>query len=283
MKKYFNNRLMYNPSKKICIYYQDRDKRWKFFTGEHGFNLLIQCLKNVKKIHKKYSERYHIDKKNGLSIYTNKKKYITWTNEDYENPNFRYVYTTFKSFQRFTEMYSLLERFKSYHSFTNKSYSVLSIGCGPGFESYSFDLYLEKKNVFLYGIDIIEDWKEDFESHGSNYRFIGNKVIGNKEMMDLPQIDFVILSNVFANHMMNDQGFEVIRFLMIERNVSFLLVNDRSKNVDINDFCTENKLFFYPLISVNDHRQFFLSKNKYKSHNSKIIKYTFPNVPFSFL
>ena len=281
IETYFGKRLVYDTNKKICVYYQDRDKKWKFFTGPKGFFLLLKCLKNMKKIHKTYLRKHRINRKRGLSIYVDKKKHITWTEDDYRNPDFRFVYVTFKCFQRFTEMYSLLERFSPWYSFEKKKINVLSIGCGPGFECYAFEKYASNSAVTFYGVDVIEEWSSDFESHGKNYFFIGKNVSGNRKLRGVRKIDFVILSNVFANHMMNEDGFEIIRYLMVDRDVNFILVNDRSKKIEMADFCERNNIFFYPLISNNDHRQFFLSKRTFKSKHSSQTKHTFPNVPFT--
>ena len=280
IQKYFGKRLVYDTRKKICVYYQDRDKRWKFFTGERGFRLLLVCLKNVEKFHERYLASYQIDRKLGLSIYVDKKKNITWSDEDYRIPDFRFVYITFKSFQRFTEMYSLLERFSRYYAFGKKKINVLSVGCGPGFECLAFERYARGDRVRFYGIDVIEEWGDDFESHGENYSFIGKKIIGNSKLKRIQNVEFVILSNVFANHMMNASGFEVVRYLMNDLGVKFVLVNDRPRRVDITDLDETNSINFNPLISESDHRQFFLTKINFKLKKKQKMNHIFPNVPF---
>lgn len=280
----FGKRLIYDKKKKVCIYYMDLEKKWKFYTNEKGFLLLLNCFYYVKKILKKYKKKYDINIKNGKEIYSKKsnlkKTGITWTEEEYNNDSMRYIYIIVKSFQRFTEMWSLLESFDSYY--TRKENNVLSLGSGPGFESLAYKIfYKNDEKIKMYGIDSIKKWKSAFENFGSFYDI---DVLKEEkkffEFLKKTKINIIILSNVYANYMTNEKGTLFIRKLFFLYNIKFVLINDRSK--DLSKFISKFKkygIYTYFLINKKDHRQIFLTLlSNLNSNGTK--KKTFANVPY---
>ena len=73
---------------------------------------------------------------------------VTWSDEEYGHPGLQHMYLRYKSFQRFTETYALLERAEMRSLFsgdgaftpkpTGRPLRVASIGGGPGCENSSF-------------------------------------------------------------------------------------------------------------------------------------------------
>lgn len=284
----FQNRLIYDKEKAKCIYYMDLQKKWKFYTNKNGFLLLKLCVHYVKKILIKYQHDYKINYKLGKEIYSQKnnlkKTGITWTENEYNNDSMRYVYIIVKSFQRFTEMWSLLESFNLYCKLDfSVGNNILSLGCGPGFECLAFKtFYKNNKNIKIYGIDSINKWKSAFEMFGSFYNIdILNQKNDFFTFLKKKKIDIVILSNVYANYMTNKEGTLFIRDLFLH-NVKYILINDRSKDLSffVNEF-KKYKIYTYYLINEKDHRQICLSLNSLKKKKDILKKNIFPNVPFS--
>lgn len=284
----FQNRLIYDKEKAKCIYYMDLQKKWKFYTNKNGFLLLKLCFHYVKKILIKYQHDYKINYKLGKEIYSQKnnlkKTGITWTENEYNNNSMRYVYIIVKSFQRFTEMWSLLESFNLYCKLDfSVGNNILSLGCGPGFECLAFKtFYKNNKNIKIYGIDSINKWKSSFEMFGTFYNIdILNQKNDFFTFLKKKKIDIVILSNVYANYMTNKEGTLFIRDLFLH-NVKYILINDRSKDLSffVNEF-KKYKIYTYYLINEKDHRQICLSLNSLKKKKDIFKKNIFPNVPFS--
>lgn len=277
IETYFNGRLQYDNVKRKCVYYQDVDKKWRFYTNSTGFKLLYKCFRRIEKIHKLYKKKYNIDVNYGKEIYVNKKKYITWTKEDYENESFRYVYIYLKAFQRFTEIWSLMERFSSLIQIHNKRLKILSLGCGPGFECFAIEKFYNNKIIDFYGLDNTEEWGVDFKAHGDNYHFYSKDVHGNDFDKN---IDIVIMSNIFANHMINESGLNTIIYLFNKLKTKYVFINDRSKQLNEPiEFLKKYNIKTLYLINKNDHRQICLHKNRY-SYIKKKNELTFPNVPY---
>ena len=73
-------------------------------------------------------------------------EHVTWSQEEYGMPGLQRTYLEMKSYQRFTEMWSLLERAHLYGLFDNvkpdQNLRVASLGGGPGFELLAFQEFL---------------------------------------------------------------------------------------------------------------------------------------------
>lgn len=289
MISYFDNRLCFDSHTQKYFYYADLNKKWKFYTDKFGFFLLKNCSQKAKKILKFLKNKYSINTDLGKNIYFRKsnlkKTGITWTEKEYKNHSFRYVYTKIKLFQRFTETWSLFEEFSKYNvTLPETKLNIASIGCGPGFELMAADLFFkDTKHKKLYGLDSINEWKEIFEKNGNNYRFCNIDIFSNKfeKFLSNKTIDIILLSNIYANYMTNETGSKIIQKIL--ENCKYILINDRSKNLTkyIQDL-KKNGIFTYFLIEPSDHRQILLSKQKLKLHHlqKRTRAKTFPNVPF---
>jgi len=96
-------------------YYADQFNRWAFYTGEEGKRLLefmdIYRQRAMLLCEEQLDSR--LDRE-GREIYERKpnknESVITWSLKDYEHIGFQRRYIELKSIQRFTEMYSFLER-----------------------------------------------------------------------------------------------------------------------------------------------------------------------------
>lgn len=135
--------------KMICIYYQDREKRYPFYTDERGYQLLHRLLEAnyelLRMNHRLIGESAlafqlenpgiaskdevleggeiscdnYVDAKDviiriGRGLYAHKPtlrtKGVTWSTEEYSHPGLARMYLRMKSIQRFTEIWCLLER-----------------------------------------------------------------------------------------------------------------------------------------------------------------------------
>lgn len=102
-------------------------------------------------------------------------KGFTWSQEEYSHHGFQRWYLHFKSFQRFTETWAILERSLSAGvlDLTKRYLKVASIGGGPGFELLAFKLFFHRHShhtkLKLASLDLCESWRPYVEAQG--YRF----------------------------------------------------------------------------------------------------------------
>ncbi|KAL7428772.1 hypothetical protein ACHAXH_002169 [Discostella pseudostelligera] len=140
---------MMKHTKMICTYYQDREKRYPFYTDERGYQLLHRLLEAnyelLRMNHRLIGEcavafrlenpniaskdkvleggesscDNYVDAKDviiriGRGLYAHKPtlrtKGVTWSTEEYSHPGLARMYLRMKSIQRFTEIWCLLER-----------------------------------------------------------------------------------------------------------------------------------------------------------------------------
>jgi len=294
-QSFFDGRLLRFQNGKT-VYYQDIGKRWKFRTNDIGFQLLMQChtmtsallQKNQKLMKKKYGKKAKQELEKGRDMYTEKKslgtKGVTWTREEYAHLGLQYYYLTVKSFQRFTEIWSLLER--SYHAnvFDNvpDKMVVCSIGGGPGFEGFVWKCFFQRhfpsKEFHFHVLDLELLWGEYASEWDKRITF---------EQWDLrkddiyaaigeSKIDYIIISNVLCMYMMNDHSYDFLARVLFQGTQS-ILINSRSKIMGAREEMTKRGVHTSSLIS-DDERQCVLSKKK---HTVKNFDPVFPNVPWS--
>ena len=222
--------------------------------------------------------------KRGKYIYSSKSSLktssVTWSEDEYNNYGLQAYYLKLKSFQRFVESWSLLERCDSLKPqlFIERNNLVIcSIGGGPGFECIAFEKFYKMKypnlKLSFYILDIIEPWGNYVNTIGSNYKFIKFDIFKDNLFEKVPNVDFILLFNVMHNYMLNDKGLDIINNYLTK--ASAILVNDRGRNIDKRNI--EKKKI--NIINIfKDDRQMVLSKKKFNvsSRNNK----TFPNNPY---
>lgn len=155
---YFDNCLKREANSEKYIFYPDHDMKWGQDTNAEGYQLLIQLLKITHKMMKSCEQEMSKlglnvaeEVKKGRETYSkkpNKKQGAveTWSKEEYQQLSLQHAYLRYKSFQRFTETYAMLERLHEFGIFDNLPAKVrmVSIGGGPG-NTY---LHLTMRNRF---------------------------------------------------------------------------------------------------------------------------------------
>lgn len=300
MKSYFNNRLIYYTDTNI-VYYTDFYKKYKFFTNLNGFKLLLQIYKYIKKmlqLNIKIIKNKNLNKnkilKEGSLIYNNKinlkqKKLGTWSIEEYKHLGLMYFYIKIKSFQRFTENWSILEKGNKlqpsvFEELKDKSISinVASIGGGPGFEllafKYFFNFHKNYNNIKLnfYNFDLVDEWEKYYKLLGDEFNFIKGDFF---ELTSLNKnMDYIFFSNVFATYLNNINGYNKIINLL--KNCKAIFINDRNKNLNVfKEYLSKYNINMIEILGYHDHRQIIITKNKFNI-NFNNLNFIFPNVPY---
>ena len=192
-----------------CIYYQDRDKRYPFYTNEHGYNLLQQLMETNKSLlqinHQMLEEKAKSDEilhlvqehdcdakdvviRIGQGLYAHKPtlrtKGVTWSTEEYSHPGLCRMYLRMKSIQRFTEVWCLLERCDELGVFDaiiqqSERGEVMgpirfaAVGGGPGYELLATKLYFAERapnlDLELTCMDLCPAWRPYAEQLGFNF------------------------------------------------------------------------------------------------------------------
>lgn len=198
----FDTTLSYlvSPTESLSLstgeYYQDVEKRYPFRTGPTGFrylqelsvivnSILISLLEQI--VERGLDPLTEIMK--GYLFYAKKpaKKYasVTWTEGEYDNLGFQLVYIRIKGFQRFVEMFSLLQRLDQRDMLApllaglsdlgQRRVRIISVGGGPGFELYAISQYIEERypnlvpEMELISIDPVQSWEQYNDFLGIEY------------------------------------------------------------------------------------------------------------------
>lgn len=93
-------------------YFCDQSKRWAFFTGEEGKKLLEELNKSRRRA-MEIVELTREEEEQARILYErkpNRSEGVTWSQEEYASVPFQIRYIELKSLQRFTEMYSFVQR-----------------------------------------------------------------------------------------------------------------------------------------------------------------------------
>lgn len=297
MKYFFNKRLIYTPDK--TIYYTDIRKQFDFYTNKTGFKLLKTLLNNITKMLelnklKIKNKNLNFDKllAEGKKIYIEKqnknvqKKVGTWSIDEYKHLGMLHLYIKIKSFQRFTENWSIIEKADqlkpSLFLDIDNNLNVASIGGGPGFELVAFEYYFKHNNKYydknikinFYNIDLVDDWKDYYLLNGGNYYFEK----GDFFKLDISKkMDYIFFSNTFATYLNNYNGWKSIIKLL--DNCKAIFINDRKKNLNnFKDFIKSNNYYMITILGKYDHRQFIITKKQYQIPEK--FNLVFPNVPF---
>jgi hypothetical protein len=255
----------------INTYYSDVDKKWPNYTNDDGQKLLNNLKVIVRKIHKKM-EIKNQDLEIGKNVYTNKTNNKlngeTWSIEEYMMPPFRAFYYQMKSVQRYTEMYSLLEKVRPQNLFTIRDV-FLSIGCGPAFEMQAFRDFAFFN---LHGADIIDEWKE---AASSMVKFYNNDFEESIKLIKILKASVIVLSYVFVSYL---QGQNYTEKLFKEcPSIRTIIINDRKSHIP--EF--EGMKNIYRVNDWNDDRQVLIFRDDSWPIISPNIQLTFPNVPYA--
>lgn len=299
MEKFFNDRLLYDSKEEKAYYYTDIRKQFKFNTNKTGFKLLKNLLNNINKmldLNKKKIKEQNLDFnkiiEEGKNIYVQKqnknvlKKVGTWSISEYKHLGMLHLYMKIKSFQRFTENWTMIEKadqlFPSLFKKISGTLNVASIGGGPGFELVAFEEYFnhntkyrdKKIKINFFNIDLVDDWEDYYKLNGDNYFFKK----GDFFKLDISKkMDYIFLSNTFATYLNNYNGWKSIVKLL--NNCKAIFINDRKRNLNnFKEYIKNKKYYMIQILGKKDHRQIIITKNYYNIPNKFIL--TFPNVPF---
>ena len=251
---------------KQCTYYQDRDKRYPFYTNEVGYNLLQQLMERNKALlhinHKLLEERASKESYDGVQeeevkkdviirigqgLYAHKPtlrtKGVTWSTEEYSHPGLQRMYLRMKSIQRFTEVWCLLERCNMLGMFDGiikRGEGILriaSIGGGPGYELLATKLFFADKapnvELELISMDLCPAWTPFVEELG--FKFIQYD-INNEEGINPLQaaelergdIHFCIVSCLMI-YCTNEKVLNMFKKLTHYDGVNAILVSERGE------------------------------------------------------
>ena len=307
---YFSGRLIHNPNNspdKQYIYYQDLSKKWKQFTNKKGFELLLNCFKKLQLMLKHNS--YLILKNNfnykkiisdGYKIYKNKTslkntsksygtgEYVTWTKEEYAHLGMQRYYLIVKSFQRFSETWSLLERSRSFGVFNRlpKLINFVSVGGGPGFECYTFELFIKEyypdKKCQFFNLDLEPKWGEYTKKLGKNYQFHTWDLYKDDlyNTIGVKKVHYIMISNVLVMYMTNNFSYNLIKEYL-DKGTRAIFINSRSKEIEAKYHLKKMNIKTNNLINIEDDRNIIFSNKKFTKNKKNISNENiFPNVPY---
>jgi hypothetical protein len=216
------------------------------------------------------------------------------------------MYIRFKSYQRFTEIWSLLERcyYGKLLDFNYNNLRVVSLGGGPGFELLAFDWFMRYinnlsdninlvnsaintkiPNIDFVSLDLQQGWNiyvnelgyifHQWDILNSNIvNIIGNN---NKETICL-------LPNILSS-CSNQQTADLFENLLTKYNIKCILVNERGMIQSMVKLLRKKNIVIYHLLDQTlgrDDRQLALfppnTSLKYILNDPP----TFPNQPFKY-
>ncbi|KAL9178391.1 hypothetical protein ACHAXT_000038 [Thalassiosira profunda] len=245
-----------------CTYYQDREKRFPFYTDERGYNLLQELMDTNKSLlqlnHQMLEERAATEAANvecdskdvliriGQGLYAHKPtlrtKGVTWSTEEYSHPGLQRMYLRMKSIQRFTEVWCLLERSADLGVFDEVIQNaapvrVAAVGGGPGYELLATKLFFAQRapdlELELISMDLCPAWRPYVERLG--FQFIQYD-INNEEGTDPIRaaglqpgdLDFCIVSCLMI-YCTTDPVINMFRRLVHDDGVNAILVSERGE------------------------------------------------------
>lgn len=305
-----------------CVYYQDREKVYKFYCHEKGYNLLQDLMASNRALlslnedqvaeesrrateEGKSSFTPDVIRRIGQGLYSDKPtlrtKGVTWSTAEYAHPGLEWMYLRMKSLQRFTEIYSLLERCKSRGVFNhilergNSSLRIASVGGGPGYELLATKLFFQEHapgvELDLISTDVCAAWKPYVELLG--FRFEQYDLMDReRSLMDAighrtGEVDFCIVSCVMI-YVTNSHTLENFSRLIHNDKVKAILLSERGEKMKAANMFEELGGAVTRLIDQSygkDERQVVFSSKKFKDtrltkDNESLFEPTFPNVPY---
>jgi len=251
--------------------------------------------KIIKDGHKTYVNKPTYHKTRKLGVYGDG-EHVTWSQKEYGMPGLQRTYLEMKSYQRFTEMWSLLERAHLYGLFNlinpNQPLRVASLGGGPGFELLAFQEYFKMKKIGPKKIDLISadlehTWGEYVRLLGFDFIQYDLKAFNFLERANVQQkgkIDFILVSAVMEMYMANDDSADdLVRMLSPEGGVKAILVVSRSSKLSTFRLMEKRGIRAVPLFpSGNEKLSLLLSPTNIPSNltgNFNEIVPIFPDCP----
>lgn len=153
--------MVYRLADGKCVYFCDRFRRYKFYCGRNGLELLEKLVSVNDKMLEENAKTFSKDpskaaqeRAEGYALYEEKPNLRrktddvgTWSDREYSLPGFQYFYLKLKSFQRFAETWALLERCDAAGVLVpDEVGAVVSLGGGPGYELLAYHQYLLKNS-----------------------------------------------------------------------------------------------------------------------------------------
>jgi len=290
-------------SKPYNLYYADHKKKWSQRATDKGYTLLQQLLRKGVQAMQFYaaalqSSNLNVEEeiKNGFNLYSRKpsKNVIgeTWSREEYHFPGLLYQYVRFKSMQRFTESYSLLQR--AYDQGMLDSISgmtrvrFVSFGGGPGFELYAVRVFLNEHfphvQVELTSQDLEEQWEHT--AHILDCKFVHGSFYDEKLVTELAQNHEFGIASYVVYHYLREKP-DILHRIVSQPSIKFLFCNERFEKMELYDNLTSSKygLKATPLIDQSkgrDDRLMVLCKQQEQQplvHKDKL-ETVFVNVPY---
>lgn len=322
-----------------CTYYQDRDKRYPFITDKRGFGLLTRLMETnleLLQINRCMIEELGTAKSNsnhngdeecdddtkdviiriGQGLYAHKPtlrtKGVTWSTEEYSHPGLQRMYLRMKSIQRFTEIWSMLERSEALGIFDDflvggkrgPVIRIAAVGGGPGYELLATKLFFEDRappggggmQLELTCMDLCPAWRRYAEALG--FSFIEYD-IDNKDGtdplqamgLDVGELHFCIISCVMI-YVTNEKVMNMFHKLMHDGGVNAILVSERGERtsactmmetlggkvirlIDQSDGMDERQAIWSSQEFCDEHLR--TSHPDYEAHQRECV---FPNVPY---
>lgn len=272
-----------------CTYYQDRDKRYPFVTDERGFKLLNRLMSTnfdllrmnrdmiedcasafvisdaASRDGTTVDENDDVDARDvivriGHGLYAHKPtlrtKGVTWSTEEYGHPGLQRMYLRMKSIQRFTEIWSLLERCEALGVFDGMFEGgdgdgdgvihMAAIGGGPGYELLATKLFFEDRappssgangkggpRLELTCMDICPAWRRYAEALGFSFvEYDINNEGGDDPVramgLEAGELHFCIVSCVMI-YVTNDRVTGMFHRLIHDSRVKAILVSERGE------------------------------------------------------
>ena len=312
--------LWYDAASEKCTYFQDRRRKWPFYTGPKGkehLEVLVAANKALRARNRALLEAAGEPDRvaaEGERLYVEKptlrgEANVTWSFDEYGHPGLQLYYLKLKSWQRFTETYAMLERAHRRGLFdfpipTDRPLRVVALGGGPGYELLAAQRFLtrevgiEPSQLALLNTDIQPTWQAYSEALGFDFKVV------DITAGDLPtacglssaaEIDYVIISYVLIyvakqpGHPQHEAVCDSLHALLTN-GVRAILVSERSEETSACDMMEARGVAVERLIEQSlgkDERQsLFLSSSAYPLPRSRPTReeddqeLTFTNVPF---
>mmetsp|Transcript_206 Transcript_206/g.439 ORF Transcript_206/g.439 Transcript_206/m.439 type:complete len:424 (-) Transcript_206:71-1342(-) len=260
--------LWWDERTNVCTYFQDRRRKWPFYTDARGHVLLKSLVEaNAALRNRNLALMRQLGDKMGVPadrianegerLYVNKPTLrgddnVTWSFDEYGHPGLQLYYLKLKSWQRFTETYALLERADRLGAFAfasslGRPVRIATLGGGPGYELLAMRCFLRDTkslpDVDIYNTDVQPTWREYSEALGFGFRVfdIHNVTADLCDVCELgtDELDMVVISYVaiyFAKVPGNPQheaACDMLFKLLKDRRVKMLVVSERSEETPL--------------------------------------------------